>query len=265
MAEVYKARPKSSSTTTPASYAIKVVRQRWQDDPRMREMLRREAHLGRNVSNPHLVPILAAGLLERPPHLVMPLLEGQTLGARLASGKRLGIAVALWIARQVAQGLEALAAEGWMHADVKPSNIFISPAGHVTLIDLGFAQRISEMATMVDRPILGTLNYIAPELLTAKLPADVRSDIFSLGVTLYRTLTGRLPFDAADLGALALLHRQGVATDLRQLCPQASRRAVQLVQSMIAKEPLRRPQSPRELIERLAELEVECFAEREAA
>lgn len=265
MAEVYRARAKASSPTTPASYAIKVVRPRWQDDPRLREMLRREVHIGRSVSNPHLVPILAAGLLERPRHIVMPLLEGHTFGEMLSGGRRVSVPIALWIARQVAVALQALVAEGWMHADVKPSNILVSPAGHVTLIDLGFAQRISEMATMADRPILGTLNYIAPELLTSKLPADVRSDIFSLGVTLFRALSGRLPFEASDLAALANMHRQSAPRELGQFCPQVPRGVAQLVQSMIAKEPLRRPQSPGELAERLAELEIDHFADRDAA
>src|SRR3972149_378570 len=72
-------------------------------------------------------------------------------------------AVAFWIARQVAEALGALREAGWMHGDVKPSNIFLSPEGHVTLLDLGFARRRHETGSAVDRCVLGTGSYFAPE------------------------------------------------------------------------------------------------------
>ena len=168
----------------------------------------------------------------------------------------------LWIARQVAEALEALDAAGWMHADVKPSNIFLAPEGHVTLLDLGFARRPLEVGSVVDRCVVGTGSYIAPEMITSALRPDIRSDVYSLGVVLFEMLSGRLPYEGKDLAEVASQHKQARPPDLRRLAPHLPRGVIRLVQQMLAKEPLRRPQSPRELIARLVELEIGSFAER---
>jgi serine/threonine protein kinase len=107
----------------------------------------------------------------------------------------------------VAEALDALHAAGWMHADVKPSNVFVSSSGHVTLIDLGFARSADERGSIADRPLLGTLNYMAPEVLYSSRGGDIRSDVYSLGVTLFEMLTGRLPFDSQDVAELASQQR----------------------------------------------------------
>ncbi len=94
----------------------------------------------------------------------MPYLEGWSLDDCVAAEQRPALPVALWIARQVAEALEALDAAGWMHADVKPSNIRVSPAGHATLIDLGSARLRGESRSLADQPVVGTLAYMAPEM-----------------------------------------------------------------------------------------------------
>ncbi|HTU25212.1 MAG TPA: protein kinase, partial [Pirellulales bacterium] len=176
--------------------------------------------------------------------------------------RRPAVPVALWIARQVAEALEALSAAGWMHSDVKPSNIRVSTAGHATLVDLGSAQRHGEQRSLADRPVVGTLAYMAPEMLLSSIAADVRSDIYSLGITLYELLTGRLPFATDDKRRLVLDHRQELPSDLRLAAPQLPTHVARLVRQMLAKQPLRRPQTPRELIDRLVRLEIDTFAER---
>jgi serine/threonine-protein kinase len=270
ISHVWCARPVGSPADQADGYAVKLLSAPWDTDPRGLEMLCREARVGRKVSHAHLIPILAAGLSEPPYYVVMPRLEGQTLESVLVQsegGQREGLVAshALWIARQIAEALAALYDSSWMHADVKPSNVFLSPTGHVTLIDLGFARRLDEMSNVASRPILGTLNYMAPEMLVSGLKADIRSDIYSLGVTLFRMLTGRLPFDVRDVAQLAEQHRQNVPGNLRVLAPLVPTRVARLVRQMLAKEPLRRPQTPRELIERLARLEIETFSDRAVA
>jgi len=170
--------------------------------------------------------------------------------------------VALWMARQVVEALEALHAAGWMHGDVKPGNVFVSPEGHVTLLDLGFARRRDETGSAVDRLLTGTCNYMAPELITSALRADIRSDVYSLGVVLFELLAGRLPFTGESLAELATKHRQSRPPNLRRLAPHLPQAVVELVQQMLAKDPLRRPQTPRELIDRLVGLEIATFSER---
>lgn len=261
LTSVYQARPMGSPSDQPASYAVKVLRPEWQDDSRGLATLARATMVGRKVSNPHLVPILAAQLAEPPYYVTMPFLDGAPLNEKLRAGGQLDLPVAFWIARQVAQALEALHQGGWMHCDVKPGNIMVSPRGHATLVDLGFARPLEEKGSIADRPVLGTIQYLAPEMLYSALGGDIRSDVYSLGVTLFEMLTGRVPFDAEDIAELANQHRQELPGDLRSLVPHLPTRAARLAHQMLAKEPLRRP-SPADLVNRLAALEIETFAER---
>ena len=263
LARVYRARATGAGPDQPADYAVKVLRRRRHDDPQAVALFRREALVARSLAHRHLVPVLAAGL-QRPPYwLVMPWLEGVTLEEQLAQESRLELPAALWTARQVAEALSALDTSGWMHGDVKPSNIFISPNGHVTLLDLGFARRRHESASVSGRCLLGTLRYIAPELVTSAIGSDIRSDIYSLGVMLFEMLSGRVPFEADDLAELVIKHKQARAPRLRQLVPHVPTGVARLVREMLAKEPLRRPQTPDELIRRLAALEISTFSERD--
>jgi serine/threonine-protein kinase len=193
----------------------------------------------------------------------MPKLEGASLAQVLTEQGRLDIPVALWIARQMADALAALfAATGMIHSDVKPANIFVSPSGHATLLDFGFAQAPSDGWHWSTRPIAGTLAYIAPEMVTSTLAADPRADVYSLGVTLYEMLAGRRPFDSDDPGELAMLQRESKPVDLRRHRPEVPEPVATLVTSMLAKDPLRRPDSARELARQLVRLEIDNFALR---
>ncbi len=259
---VYQARPVDRGDVSPC-YVLKVLRPKWEEDPRAVALIRREAQVGRTLSNPHVVPVLAHGAQQPPFYITMPLLPGATLAAHLGAGLSLPLPVALWIARQVAEGLNGLyTVANMMHADVKPSNIFVAPDGHATLIDLGYAQPIDQHPSLDDRPIVGTLSYIAPEMVTSALAADIRSDIYSLGVTLYEMLAGTLPFAATDPATVAVLQRDAVPRRLDQLNPGIPSQVADLVQRMLAKEPLRRPQTPADLAASLVALEIKYFAHR---
>jgi len=262
LAQIFRARPAGSQPNQPALYALKMLLPDWQNDDQAIRLLKREALVGQSVSHPHLIPILYASVQQSPRFVVMPWLEGATLEQRLAAGQRFDLPRILWIARQTAEALDALHQAGWMHGDVKPSNIMLSPEGHATLLDLGFARRTHETGSAVDRCVLGTFHYIAPEFLTSAIRADVRSDIYSLGAVLYRILAGRLPFVGEDLAELASRHKQSLPPKLGRIAPHLPAGVARLVHGMLAKDPLRRPQNPRELIEILARLEIETFSER---
>ncbi|REK10838.1 MAG: serine/threonine protein kinase [Planctomycetota bacterium] len=261
LSEVYSARPVDGRRDEQPCYALKVLRDAWQDDPRGLAMLGREVLVARDVAHPHLVPILAAELEDPPYYLMMPRLEGVSLAAVLAGDVLLDLPMTFWLLRQTAEATTALARAGWMHGDIKPSNVIVSPSGHATLVDLGFAARSPQRSSICCRPLLGTINYMAPEMLYSSYGGDVQSDVYSLGVMLFEMLAGRLPFDAQDVAELALQHRQQLPGDVRTLAPRVPLRAARLVKQMLAKEPLRRP-APEELVERLIALEIETFAER---
>ena len=262
LAHIFRARLAGTPSDRPGAYAVKMLRPCWEDDEQAIRLLQREALVGQSVSHPHLVPVLAAPVLERPRLLVMPWLEGSSLAVRLAEGQQFDVPKTLWIARQATEALDALHLAGWMHGDVAPGNIQVSPTGHVTLLDLNFARRREEFGSAVDRPIMGTCGYLAPEYLTSALRPDIRSDIYSLGAVLFEVLSGRRPYEAETLAELATQHRQAVPPELARLAPHVPREVVQLVRRMMANEPLRRPQTPRELIDQLVALEIATFSER---
>ena len=201
------------------------------------------ARLGRRQGVASESAARAFGERQEPPfYVVTPKLDGVPLAQLIAEQERLAVPLALWIARQVAEGLDALfEATGMIHSDVKPANILVSPTGHATLIDFGFVQTPAEASHWATRPLAGTLAYIAPEMVTSALAAGPRSDIYSLGVTLYEMLSGRRPWDSDDPGELATLHREAKPADVRALRPDVPAPVAELVHSMLAKDPLRRP------------------------
>lgn len=263
LTRVYLARPADGPQNQPAAYVVKVLRKEWWRDPQAIEMQRREAWVGSKVSHPNLLPTLSASVEEPPFYVVTPKLDGVTLAQLIAERGRLDVPLALWIARQVAEGLAALfEATSMIHTDVKPANILLSPAGHATLIDFGFVQTPAEASQWATRPLAGTLAYIAPEMVTSALAAGPQSDIYSLGVTLYEMLTGIRPWNTDDPYELAALHREAKPAEIREQRPELSAAVAELVHAMLAKDPLRRPGSVCELSARLVRLEIESFTLR---
>ncbi|TWT83763.1 Serine/threonine-protein kinase PknA [Planctomycetes bacterium CA13] len=167
------------------------------------------------VFHPNLIAVLDASDSDTSPFLVMPRLDGETMQTSLDAEPRKALPVALWFIRQVSQALEALHASGWVHGDVKPDNVIIGPTGHVTLIDLGFADRVHSLPSRLFR---GTPQYAAPETLTGQSVTLPASDVFSLGRVLWQWMT-----------------RVKTASEL-QLSPVA-----ELIEQMVAENPTERP------------------------
>lgn len=259
-ATVFRARPAGRADAT-ADYAVKMARRDRPDAAACAALLGREADVAARVAHANLVALLAADFLSETPYLVMPWLQGATLGARFAAGQRFALPVALAIARQTAGALAALAEQGYRHGDVKPSNLMLSPAGHVTLLDLGFACHRDEDAALAARHWLGTPSYAAPERFTSRLGVTPQSDVYSLGVVLFQLLSGRLPFDGASLEEIAAAQVRQQAFDLRALRAGLPIEVCRLVTASLAKDPLRRP-TARELVDALARLEIAALANR---
>lgn len=263
LSRIYLAQPLDAPNDgdAPAPYAVKMLQPAFEQDASAVKYFRREAAIGRQLSHPNLIGVLASHVSAPPYYLVTPYLVGRTLADYVRGPQPLAAHELLWTVRQVAEALDYLDRQGFIHGDVKPANIHVSPLGHVTLLDLGFARRAAAAAEGDESALLGTASYLAPELIVSSLGADIRSDLYSLGVTLFETLTGRLPFAADDLAALATLHMQAAPPALRGLAPRTSPELAQLVHSLMAKNPLRRPQTPGELVERLMRLEMDAMAE----
>ena len=261
MATVYQARPADGGENS-ARYAVKMLDPQWQEHSLAVSLFRREAAVGRRVSHPHLITVLSAQVAGSPYYLVMPLLAGRTLETRLGNAESFALPHALWIARQIAEALQPLHGAGYLHGDVKPGNVMLSPDGHVTLLDLGFARELAETGSAFDRPVVGTISYLAPELLTSTTRADERSDLYSLGATLFEMLAGRPPFMAGSLEELAERQQRGDAPDLRALAPQVPSSVAELVRALIARDPFRRPRRALDVVRRLIAFEISTLAER---
>ncbi|MHB8972394.1 MAG: serine/threonine-protein kinase [Pirellulaceae bacterium] len=261
---VFRARPRDCGADRPADYAIKLARAGDPRRPPAEALLAREATIGRGVLHPHLIAILLAHLDTPPYYLVMPLLQGATLRDALVSCGPLSTPHALWIVRQMAEALAALHQAGWIHADVKPSNMYVSPAGHATLIDLGFALRMDSAECAPGASLRGTMLYTAPEMISSAVPVNERSDTYSLGITLYELLTGNPPFVDEAPEQLVLAHLQRAVPNPRRTLPGLNHEVNRLLRDMLAKEPLRRP-TDAELIQRMVDLEIATLEERPAS
>jgi serine/threonine protein kinase len=245
--------------------AVKVLRTDWQDQPTGVKLLQREARAGLAVQHPHLVRLLHTHVLRPPYFLVMELLPGESLRRCLRREYRLELATALWMMRQTAEALAALHGGGFVHGDVKPDNIRIVEDGTVKLIDLGFAHRPGENAALLRQGyILGTADYLAPELCAFRPDVDARSDVFSLGVTLFEILAGQLPYPPGSTALTMRRHRCDPPADVRRYAGLLPPALVLLIERLLAHEPAKRPRLA-SVIQQLVALEIATLGRRRAA
>jgi serine/threonine protein kinase len=258
LTQVYAARDES----TEEDCAIKVLRDDWEDPITALKLLQREARAGLMVQHRHLVEVLYAHVTRPPYFLVMELLPGESLRRRLRRDYRLDGSDALWIARQMAEALAVLHRAGFIHGDVKPENIRLVDGGTAKLIDLGFTHRPGENASFLERGyVLGTPNYLAPELCGPEPEADFSSDVFSLGVTLFEMLAGQLPYPPGSINQIFRRHGCDPPADLRRFVPGASHGLVGLLERLLARRPERRP-SAGTVVQQLIALEIGALRRR---
>jgi serine/threonine protein kinase len=261
LSRVYSARECDTDTLC----AVKVLREDWEDPSTAIKLLQREARAGLTVRHPHLVRLRHAHVTRPPYFLVMDLLAGESLRRRLRRDYRLDPATAIWIARQTAEALAAVHRAGFVHADVKPDNIRLVDDGTAVLIDLGFAHRPGENANLIRAGyVLGTADYLAPELCAAGSDGDSGSDLFSLGVTLFEMLTGRLPYPAGSVEETLRRHIQEPAADVRRQALPLSPGLAALVNRLLARNPSERPRASL-VVQQLVALEIAALARRRSA
>jgi serine/threonine protein kinase len=258
---VYAARQTESDTPC----AIKLLRPDWEDQATGIKLLQREARVGLAVKHPHLVRLLDVHVTRPPYYLVMELLAGESLRQRMRREYRLDAAGTLWIGRQTAEALAALHRAGFLHGDVKPDNILLADDGRSVLIDLGFAHRPGENAAFLRSGyVLGTANYLAPELCRLKPDADQRSDLFSLGATLFEMLTGDLPYPPGSLDQTFRRHSCDPPADIRLHLPFLPPSLERLIERMLAHKPEERPRA-NQVVRQLIELEITGMSRRRSA
>jgi len=250
------------AATQPADYALKFLKPHSAERPECIAMLRRECEIAQTVTQAHLLPALASHLKSAPYFMVTPYVSGASVAQLLASHVRLDVPDATWIARQTAEALAQLHRTGWIHGDVKPANVLVSPHGHVTLLDCGLARRLATHECDANDRVAGTLEYTAPELLQTGETIGASSDIYALGVSLFQMLTGQLPFHAADAHSWVEAHLQTAPLALRSIVSYLPTELATLLQSMLAKHPQHRPTAAA-LVSALCAIEIDTFSERQ--
>jgi serine/threonine protein kinase len=261
MTVVYSAR----DLTADRPCAIKMMRDGWDDEATAIKLLQREARAGLSVRHPHLVAVTHAHVTRAPYFLVMDLLPGESVRRRLRRDYRLEPAVALWIIRQSAEALAALHRRGFVHADIKPENIRLTDEGTAKLIDLGFAHRPGENAALLKAGyVLGTANYLAPELCLFEPDTDQQVDIYSLGITFFELLSGQLPYARGTIAEVFEQHCNQPPADLKALVPGLSPSLYTLVNRLLARDPRARPKAAA-IVQQLISLEIETLGRRRSA
>ena len=179
-----------------APVALKLPHEHILEDPDFAQRFLREGSLGALLHHPNIVRIYEAGEHEGHPFIAMELVPGTTLERILKEAPRLDLARALHVAREIALALDYAHMKGVVHRDLKPDNVMVLPDGSVKVMDYGIARQLDTTGLTASNTYLGTPLYSAPEALT---PAEVgpASDLYSLGIVLYRCLTGAPPFVAS--------------------------------------------------------------------
>ena len=226
--------------------ALKVLSKEYSDVKGVESFLK-EARSAAKLSHPNLVQALGVGEENGICFMAMNFIEGESIKEIVKREGKLKVDKALHVAQQVAEALYFAWSESELiHRDVKPENIMITKEGMVKLTDLGLAMKETEWHE--DMEISGSPSYMSPEQFTGE-KIDTRSDIYSLGITLYQTLSGVLPFTGATLKTVARQHFHEASKPLHKLNPMIPSKVGALVQKMIEKEPKDRYQNMEQVIE----------------
>lgn len=266
MGVVYRARHRMMNRPV----ALKVIHERLVGSPRAVERFQREVRAAAALSHPNIVAAYDADQAGDVHFLVMEYVEGQTLAERVERHGPLPVSSASEYVRQTALALQHAFEHGFVHRDLKPQNLMLTPSGQVKVLDFGLAGLAREAiqplnlsppeaseAPTLDRAltgdgvVLGTPAYLAPEQAQDPRQADVRSDIYALGCTLYFLLTGKPPFTGDSHLQVIYAHARE-EPPLQALGRRAPPRLRQVMQRMLAKAPADRYQTPVEVARALA-------------
>src|SRR5499426_3509353 len=247
MGEVYRAR----DTRLGRSVAVKVLSEAFAKDPERIARFEREAKVLASLNHSNIAALHGFEQSGETHFLVMELVEGETLAARISRGP-IPAEEALAIAHQVAEALEAAHEKGIVHRDLKPANVKITPEGKVKVLDFGLAKAMDvapDETARMNSPtlsivatnagvILGTAGYMSPEQANSR-SADQRSDIFSFGCILYEMVTGHSTFDGETVTeVIASVLKQ--EADLSLIPANIHSRVVDLIRRCLAKDPKKR-------------------------
>src|SRR5688572_16576580 len=221
------------------------------------ERFAREIRVAARLQHPNIVPLHSAGDAGGLPYYTMPFVEGLSLRSKLEGESTQSLPETVGILRDVARALSYAHEHGVVHRDIKPENVLLSGDAAV-VTDFGIAKAVSAAQTLASGETLtragtglGTPAYMAPEQTAGDPSTDHRADIYSFGCLAYELLTGKPPFAGRQLHQLMIAHALEPVTPIKLVAPTVPDQLGDLVMQCLAKDPSQRPQSAREVVQRL--------------
>ncbi len=250
MAIVYKAKCRKLNRVV----AIKVLKDEYKVDEEFVKKFNRESQAAASLSHPNIVSVYDVGHDDGIYYIVMELVEGVNLKDYILKNPKMDWRVALKYSMQICSALAHAHRNGIIHRDIKPHNIILSKDGNCKVTDFGiaFVNNMNE-TKKIDEGILGSVHYISPEHAKGVI-TDERSDIYSLGVTMYEMLTGVLPFDSDNAVSVAVMHINSDPKPIKDINIAVPLTLVQIVKKAMSKDILGRYQSANEMYKDLYEL-----------
>jgi serine/threonine-protein kinase len=247
MGAVYRAR----DTQLDREVALKLLPPDQTGDPEIVQRFYQEGRSAAQLDHENIARVYSIGQDGLNHFIAFEFIEGTTVRRRVDESGPLPVSKSVDITLQIAQALVHAAGRGVVHRDIKPSNIILTPQGRAKLVDMGLARRFERE---VDHGLtqsgmtLGTFDYISPEQARDPRDVDVRSDLYSLGCTLFHMLTGRPPFPGGTVLQKLLQHQEEPPPDVRSLNPAVPAELTRIIAKLMAKDRDRRYQSPEQLV-----------------
>lgn len=244
MSDVYKAKDEKLNRLV----AVKVLKQEFSENRNFVSKFRVEAQAAAGLMHPNIVNVYDVGEEDGIHYIVMELVEGITLKKYIERKSRLTIKEAISIAIQVSMGIEAAHNNHIIHRDIKPQNIMISKEGKVKVTDFGIAKAAS--SNTITSNVMGSVHYTSPEQARGGF-SDEKSDIYSLGITMFEMLAGRVPFNGDTTVSIAIKHIQDELPDIREFVPEIPVSVENIIIKCTQKSPDRRYQCMADIIKDL--------------
>lgn len=244
MGVVYRARHVQSGQDV----ALKILLKRFYDDPEYLERFYREAQASAQLSHPNLIRAIEAGKSKEGYHFfAMEYVDGETVQAVVDREETVPERRAIEIAIQVARALEHASSRGIVHRDIKPDNLMLSKSGAIKVADFGLARETDSSVTQTGIA-LGTPHYMSPEQVRGEHSVDIRSDIYSLGASLYHMVTGSPPFVGTSAAVVITKHLSEQVAHPKEKNPRLSDGLCKIILRMMEKEQIDRYQSAADLL-----------------